>query len=170
MNGVTVHSENRDGVNWVSFPCLDTSAAEVPDWAEALLGQAPQRAAQAGPEDGYTIVEMPEACDLALLKAPGEALSDRSQRSLIVTRKVSTDTTLCGETIQYRYFAPQHGVPEDIATGSAMRVLAAYWQARGAGDELQALQRSAEGGWLASRIENGRTWIGGHVIDDRKAA
>ena len=93
-----------------------------------------------------------------------------SQRSLIVARRVSAHTSLRGENIQYRYFAPQHGVPEDIATGSAMRVVAAYWQSRGVGDNLMALQRSADGGWLQSRIKDGRTWIGGRVMDDREAA
>jgi hypothetical protein len=53
-----------------------------------------------------------------------------------------------------------------------MRVISAYWQARGVGDKLRALQRSADGGWLASRMEKDRTWIGGRVIEDdgREAA
>ncbi len=83
---------------------------------------------------------------------------------------MAPDQARCGENIQYRYFAPQFGVPEDSATGSAMRVLAAYWQQRGYGDEQRALQRSAAGGWLLSRVEGERTWIGGHVQDDTEAA
>ena len=168
MNGIEVESHARDGIDWVAFPSLETVDCDIPEWAATLLGVEPTHAAQAGPEDGYLVLEMP--CDLTSVKAPGNALTAHSQRSLIVTRNVSVETSLRGESIQYRYFAPQHGVPEDAATGSAMRVLASYWQGRGAGDELQALQRSADGGWLQSRIENGRTWIGGRVIDDREAA
>ena len=170
MNGVKVGCRNRGGINWLSFPCIDITSVAVPDWAQILRGQIPAHAALAGPEDGYIILEMPNSCDLTSLQAPGALLCEHSQRSMIVTRRVSADTALCGETMQFRYFAPQHGVPEDTATGSAMRVLAAYWQMRGAGTMLQALQRSGDGGWLASHIENDRTWIGGHVARDKVAA
>jgi hypothetical protein len=44
-----------------------------------------------------------------------------------------------------------------------MRVLASYWQQQGLGHALTALQCSAEGGLLFSRIEGGITWIGGNV-------
>jgi hypothetical protein len=44
-----------------------------------------------------------------------------------------------------------------------MRVLALYWQQRGLGDELQALQRSPEGGLLWSRVREQTTWVGGRV-------
>ena len=103
----------------------------------------------------------PDACELTSLPVPDASLAADSQRSLIVTRRVSAETSLLGEAIQYRYFAPQHGVPEDSATGSA-----SYWQQHSAGDELLALQRSKQGGWLASRIDRDRTWIGGRVVED----
>ena len=63
----------------------------------------------------------------------------------------------------FRYFAPQHGIAEDIATGSAMRVLADFWQAQGGYNELRAWQCSVEGGHLFSRIQGGITWVGGRV-------
>lgn len=167
MNGMTVHFELRGGMHWVGFPSIGITACAVPGWAEALLGAAPLRAAEAGPPSGYLVLEMAGDCDPATLRAPGEGLAAHSARSLIVTRKVHAPDALIGETIQFRYFAPQHGVPEDTATGSAMRVLATYWQGRGAGNEQQALQRSADGGWLQSRIEGERTWIGGHVVAEQ---
>jgi predicted PhzF superfamily epimerase YddE/YHI9 len=166
MNGMDVHWENRDGIDWLAFPSLETRLCEAPAWATGLLGATPSQAAEAGPANGYLVLEMPNTCDLVSLTAPGAALETHTLRSLIVTRQVSDADALRGETIQYRYFAPQHGVPEDTATGSAMRVVAAYWLSRGAGNELRALQRSAEGGWLASRVEHGRTWIGGRVVED----
>jgi predicted PhzF superfamily epimerase YddE/YHI9 len=170
MNGLEVHCEQHGGFYWLALPTIETHEIPVPDWASTLLGAAPEYAAEAGPADGYLVLAMEADCDIASLAAPGDALATHTGRSLIVTRRVSAETSLCGETIQYRYFAPQHGVPEDTATGSAMRVVAAYWQARGAGSELQALQRSAGGGWLQSRVENDRTWIGGRIIEDRNAA
>ena len=67
--------------------------------------------------------------------------------------KASTTVILLPSTVSLR----------DPATGSAMRVLASYWQQRGLDHALTALQRSAEGGLLFSRIEGGITWIGGNV-------
>ncbi len=170
MNGIEVLCAKRDGVDWVSFPTPIIVECAMPDWATQLVGVAPEHAAEAGPADGYLVLAVPAERDIATLAAPHCALEAHTQRSLIVTRRVSAATSLCGENIQFRYFAPQHGVPEDTATGSAMRVVAAYWQSRGAGDELRALQCSADGGWLQSRIKDDRTWIGGRVIDDREAA
>ena len=170
MNGIEVYCEKRDGIDWVSFPTLKILECGVPNWAAHLLDALPDHAAEAGPADGYLVLAVPAERDIAKLAAPGSALEAYTARSLIITRRVSAATSLCGENIQFRYFAPQHGVPEDTATGSAMRVVAAYWRSRGAGDELRALQCSADGGWLQSRITNDRTWIGGRVIDDREAA
>ncbi len=169
MNGITVRFESQQGISWLAFPSIDVEAVAVPDWVRALLGATPEQAATAGPENGYLIVEMAADCDLAALPAPGDALTKRSTRSLIVTRRTTGGDSLQGETIQFRYFAPQFGVPEDTATGSAMRVLANYWRHRGEGDEQKALQRSAGGGWLQSRIEGEYTWIGGRVIAEGAA-
>ena len=168
MNGMKAHCDNREGIGWVSLPTLQTRHCAVPDWAAGLLGGTPVHAALAGSEDGYLVLAMPGDCDLATLTAPAEQLECHTRRSLIVTRRVSAQISLRGETIQYRYFAPQHGVPEDTATGSAMRVLAAYWQQRSGDKRLLALQRSSGGGWLQSRIDNAHTWIGGHVIKDER--
>lgn len=166
MNGVEVRFETRDGLGWLAFPRIPVEDCAIPDWANGLLGAAPAQAAVAGPGNGYLVLELPEDCDLAALGAPGQALVNLSERSVIVTSRVSAAAALYGETIQFRYFAPQHGVPEDTATGSAMRVLATYWQGRGKGNIQKALQRSPGGGWLQSRIEGQYTWVGGRVIAD----
>jgi predicted PhzF superfamily epimerase YddE/YHI9 len=170
MGSVEVRCAKWGGIDWVSFPTLTILECAIPDWAAHLVGAMPEHAAEAGPADGYLVLAVPSERDIATLPAPGDALEAHTRRSLIVTRQVSAKTSVCGETVQFRYFAPQHGVPEDTATGSAMRVVAAYWQSRGAGDELRALQCSADGGWLQSRLKDDRTWIGGRVIDDREAA
>ena len=154
----------EQGINWLAFPTLATEPLDVPGWAEDTLGLRPQRAAVAGPEDGYLILEAAADTNLYAARPPGDALATHTRRALILT--CSTATSPNGEDIHYRYFAPQYGSAEDIATGSAMRVLAPYWNARGEGPELSALQCSAEGGWLYSRFEGGITRIGGHVEQD----
>lgn len=67
--------------------------------------------------------------------------------------------------IQLRYLAPQYSPAEDSATGSAMRVLASYWQFRNGVTRLDAWQRSAGGGLLRSEIDDqGSVWVGGNVF------
>lgn len=166
MGDEEVLFEQDEGVDWLGFPDLETRPVAIPPWVNGLLGQTPRHAAIAGPEGGYLVLETDPDCELATLPPPGDALAAHSRRSLILTRRVTAGDARCGENIQLRYFAPQWGNPEDTATGSAMRVLAAYWQQRGAGDALRALQCSRDGGWLLSRIAQGRTWVGGRVIDD----
>jgi predicted PhzF superfamily epimerase YddE/YHI9 len=170
MGDTEVTTGYRDGLEWIALQTLEVTRSEIPVWAGRLLGQRPAHAAIAGPEEGYQVLEMPEGSNIDTLPSPGDALAACSRRALILTRQVTPGEARQGENIQYRYFAPQYGNAEDTATGSAMRVLAAYWQQRGAGDQLQALQLSADGGWLLSRIDRNRTWIGGRVIDDGEAA
>ena len=154
----------EQGINWLAFPTLATEPLDVPGWAEDTLGLRPQRAAIAGPDDGYLILEATAGASLQEANPPGDALATHTRRALILTCRTANSSS--GEDIHYRYFAPQYGSAEDIATGSAMRVLAPYWNARGQGPELSALQCSAEGGWLYSHLEGGITWIGGHVAQD----
>jgi predicted PhzF superfamily epimerase YddE/YHI9 len=156
----------EQGINWLAFPTLATAPADVPEWAEELLGQRPLRAARAGPENGYLILETATDSDLHQATSPGAALAAHTPRALILTCRMTNSVN--GEHIHYRYFAPQYGTDEDIATGSAMRVLAAYWGTRGLGPRLSALQCSREGGWLRSRAEGETTWVGGHVAQQKQ--
>jgi hypothetical protein len=170
MGETEVATGHRDGLDWIGFPTIEIAPSDIPQWAAVLVNAEPACAATAGAGDGYRVLEMPADCDIAMLPSPGDELAAHTRRSLILTRQVNPATSLQGETIQYRYFAPQYGSAEDTATGSAMRVLAAYWQRRGAGNALRALQRSAQGGWLLSRIDGDRTWVGGRVIEDGETA
>lgn len=163
MSGTEIPCRFEGQRIWLGFPPMPTEPCEVLDWLPGLLGNSPVACAFAGGEDDYLIVEMAADACLENLPVPGEELVARTRRALIVTSMVVSEDALCGEQFHYRYFAPQHGVPEDIATGSAMRILAGYWQQRGLGSRLQALQRSAEGGRLWSRMEEGRVWVGGRV-------
>ena len=86
-----------------------------------------------------------------------------TRRALIATCESHFSHDLA--KIESRYFAPQYGVPEDPATGSAMRVLALYWQQQGLGPQLSNYQRSASGGLLFSEIANANhVDIGGRIV------
>jgi len=150
-----------EGLIWLAFTTPEINTIQAPDWTNQLLGVVPLHAALAGPEDGYLIVETQLDTDLRAIPGPGDALAAHTRRALVLTCQSSPGRS--PENIHYRYFAPQYGNPEDTATGSAMRVLSAYWQDRGLGPELTALQCSPAGGWLHSRFRNNRTWVGGRV-------
>nr|WP_281182254.1 PhzF family phenazine biosynthesis protein [Vibrio sonorensis] len=62
--------------------------------------------------------------------------------ALIVTAKSSENSYVL------RYFAPQIGIPEDLATGSAQCSLAPYWFNQLNKNRLSAQQMSATGGYF----------------------
>jgi len=145
-------------LTWVEFPRLATRLAAVPDWAERVLGSAPAGAALAGGDAGYLILEWPQDFPLRALSLPGSALAAHTARAVIAC---AASSGAC--RWQLRYFAPQYGVPEDDATGSAMRVLADYCQRRHGCERIDAFQCSPAGGVLHSRVAGDRVAVGGRV-------
>jgi len=61
-----------------------------------------------------------------------------------------------------RYFAAPFGIDEDPVTGSAHCVIAPYWAARLATDEITAFQASARGGVVRCRVAGDRVLLGGN--------
>jgi predicted PhzF superfamily epimerase YddE/YHI9 len=163
MSGASFAYSHESGIGWIGSDVPSLSPVAVPAWTNLFTGDAPLACAKEGDDTGYLVVEWPEDTDLAGLYPPGDCLQRHTMRALIATCRISPANSLAGENIQLRYFAPQYGVDEDVATGSAMRVLASYWQQRGLGNQLRGLQRSARGGWLFSRLESTRVWVGGIV-------
>lgn len=164
MNGVPILFETEDDIAWIGIPPIATTPCAVPAWTREFFPSLPWRAAEAGGEAGYLVLEWPSGYDLTTLPIPDYGLRRRTQQSIIAT---SVDTDHPDIDVQLRYFAPQHGVPEDTATGSAMRVLATYWMNRELAEGLRAYQCSAHGGVLRSRIREELTWIGGRVTPER---
>ncbi|MEO1078779.1 MAG: PhzF family phenazine biosynthesis protein [Pseudomonadota bacterium] len=164
MNGLRVAFAVEDDWAWIGLPHLGCDACAVPLWAREFFPELPWRAARAGDENGYLILEWPAGFDLRRLPVPDYGLRRRTQRAIIAT---CVDREDPGIDVQLRYFAPQHGVPEDTATGSAMRALATYWVNRELNDGLHAFQCSPFGGELRSRIRGDRTWVGGRIVCTR---
>ncbi len=161
MNDLPVAFRVEDDTAWIGLPPINSEPCAVPHWLREFFPYLPWRAALAGETSGYLILEWPAGFDLRSLPVPGYRLCQRTDRALIVTC-VDRDNPAIDVTL--RYFAPQHGVPEDTATGSAMRVLATYWMNRELADGLHAYQCSPHGGELRSRIRGDLTWIGGRVV------
>jgi len=167
MNGLRAafHATNEQA--WIGLPSLSCAATRVPHWIREFFAVPPWRAAQAGGDEGYLVLEWPEDFDLRTLPIPPYALHRRTRRSLIVTTR---DTQSSKFDVKLRYFAPQHGVPEDTPTGSAMRVLPPYWMNRELNEHLSAQQCSRYGGELHSHIRGDLTWVGGRVSVDEGQA
>ncbi|WP_279244458.1 PhzF family phenazine biosynthesis protein [Candidatus Litorirhabdus singularis] len=159
MNDTTAQFEHSNSISWVGLPPLEIFHCGVPDWVQELFQQQPASAATAGQSDDYLILAWPADFPLQELAFPTH-LGRHTQRAVIAT---CLDTTPSGFDIHFRYFAPQYSSVEDAATGSAMRVLADYWQPQ-RGDSLRAWQCSPQGGELLSRREPEITWVGGHML------
>lgn len=159
-------SEQDTQLLWLSFTPLAVTPCPIPPWTERLFGSIPIAAAQAGDWRGYIILEWPQDYPLDTLPGPAALLQAATERALIVTAACGSGSGTQEEDIRFRYFAPQYGVDEDSATGSAMRVLASYWQQRRDIQQLTAYQCSPAGGLLYSRIENRRVLVGGRVARD----
>jgi hypothetical protein len=161
MNGLRAAFHADGDRFWIGLPTIGCAACPVPHWVKEFFPVPPWRAAEVGDHDGYLVLEWPEGFDLHSLPIPAYALRRRTARALIVTCRASPQSSA---DVQLRYFAPQHGVPEDTATGSAMRVLASYWMNRDLNDQLLAQQCSHYGGELYSRVRGELTWVGGRVL------
>ena len=81
----------------------------------------------------------------ARLRTPCSTLDTDAVIVTAPLRRRRASTSCC------RVFGPRIGIPEDSVTGSAMCVLAPYWQAR-LGDELRVEQVSARRGELHVRL------------------
>jgi predicted PhzF superfamily epimerase YddE/YHI9 len=89
-----------------------------------------------------------------------DAIARLDARGILVTAAASTP----GFDFVVRDFAPQLGIPEDPATGSAQATLAPFWAERLGRDELISYQASARGAVLRGRPQGDRVVIGGRAV------
>ncbi|MBL4827580.1 MAG: PhzF family phenazine biosynthesis protein [Spongiibacteraceae bacterium] len=164
MNGSQIECNMKSQDLELYFEKVDSTQCELPAWLDQFFPIKPIRSAIVGGDTGYLVLEWPENFQLKSLPTPSKCLEQVTKRALIVTSLQSTSWQLSKPPqIQLRYFAPQYGVDEDSATGSAMRVLAGYWQRRESFDTLNAYQCSIEGGVLHSHIKNQKVRVSGLV-------
>lgn len=166
----TINSFRRNSCLWLQFGPVAIDACELAEWINVFSSQShPIAAATVGDNNGYLILQWPDMTDLAQITIDIDRIADATQRAVICTaaqpdadNSVAVDNNEVWDDIQLRYFAPQYGVAEDTATGSAMRILAAYWADRF--QSLRATQRSERGGVLYSRYLPYHIEIGGYCL------
>jgi PhzF family phenazine biosynthesis protein len=108
---------------------------------------------------GRTLAVYQRAEDVAALEPDFAAMRRVPGANAIVTAPGRDGTDFVS-----RYFAPNHGVDEDPATGSAHCVLTPYWAKRLGKNELTARQISARGGDLHCTLHSDRVTLAGHAV------
>ncbi|MGH6718362.1 MAG: PhzF family phenazine biosynthesis protein [Alphaproteobacteria bacterium] len=145
----------RDG-DWrvLDFPNRPPAPVPIADWLAGALGVRPVELHEAPGDNLMAVVGT--ADEVRGLRADMPSLArGLGSRGLIVTAP--------GEDVDFvsRYFAPNHGIPEDPVTGSAHCTLAPYWAGRLGKATLEARQVSARGGRLRCTVKGDRVAIAG---------
>jgi len=146
----------------LDFPADVLTAVPVTDEMSRWFGTPPLEVYK-GKTD-YMLVFAAEK-DIAGLQPDIELIAGLPVRGVIATAR--------GEQVDFvsRFFAPQSGIAEDPATGSAHTTLTPYWSSILHKKELEAIQLSARKGFLhckdaGARIEisgKARTYLSGRI-------
>jgi predicted PhzF superfamily epimerase YddE/YHI9 len=103
------------------------------------------------------MVLMPDQKSIEQFVPNFDEIAKMGQRGLALTSK-GDSTDFC-----YRFFAPQAGVPEDHATGSAQTYLVPFWANRLKKLKLSSIQLSSRGGYFDSDLDEDRVKIAGRA-------
>lgn len=156
---VKAEHDPESGRVWLAFDELSSTVTSSPVWVESVFNPSPELVSIAGGEDGYFIMQWPDGFNLKELRFNATKFIQHTKKAVIVTCKsILPEYDYC-----FRYFAPQYGVVEDKATGSAHRVLVSYWNQRLNKCNVKALQLSNGGAELIGRYGGGKVWISGAV-------
>ena len=151
-------AQRRAGWIELDFPATPAGPADAPPGLlEALGVQAPRAV---GRSRFDYLVEV-ESEDVVRRLAPDHtALRRVEARGVMVTSRATTP----GFDFVSRFFAPQSGIDEDPATGSAHCTLGPYWAARLGKSALTAYQASARGGVLRVLVAGDRVKLQGMAV------
>jgi len=147
----------RDGdLLAMDFPCWPPEQEPADPRILAALGKAPTRSFVAR---GRTLAVYERTEDVAALRPDLAAMRQVPGADAIVTAPGND-----GIDFVSRYFAPNYGVDEDPATGSAHCVLTPYWAERLGKKQLKARQISARVGDLDCTLRGDRITLAGRAV------
>ncbi len=106
------------------------------------------------------LVELPDAAAVRSLVPDLDRLAAVGTRGVLVTAAGDREGVDCVS----RFFAPNVGIPEDPATGSAHCVLAVFWGERTGKQHLVGEQASPRGAMVRMRRLDDRVLLGGQAI------
>ncbi|HEY1430710.1 MAG TPA: PhzF family phenazine biosynthesis protein [Stellaceae bacterium] len=147
----------RDGdLLAMDFPAWPPEAKPADPRVLAALGAVPVESFVAR---GRTLAVYERAEDVAALRPDFAAM-----RRIAGADAIATAPGGDGVDFVSRYFAPNYGVDEDPATGSAHCVLTPYWAARLGKERLTARQISSRVGELTCTLRGDRITLAGHAV------
>ena len=160
-----INFDSRSGVlnvrkegDWLvlNFPAdsIHKQLLSPPAFLEALGEISPVEILR-GKTDFMAVLESEE--QVRTLQPDIIVLSTLPARGVIITAP--------GDSVDFvsRFFAPQSGIAEDPVTGSAHTTLTPYWADKLGKTEMEALQVSARGGVLKTKLIGDRVEIAGQV-------
>jgi predicted PhzF superfamily epimerase YddE/YHI9 len=106
------------------------------------------------------LLELPDAASVRSLVPDLARLASAGTRGVLVTAVGDREGVDCVS----RFFAPNAGIPEDPATGSAHCVLAVFWGDRTGKQQLLGEQASSRGGVVRMRRQDDRVLLGGRAV------
>jgi len=165
--------DEYEGEEHYSFalPRFQLNEETVPAMASQWFQHHPVQCMSCGDERGYWIVEF--STPITELIPDLKAICATTQRAIIATSALAPE----GYDYSLRYFAPQYGIDEDVATGSANAVLASYWYqqrkpqttSHSLPTTFRALQHqgtnSNSGGSITLRLNESQVWVAGRVTE-----
>jgi PhzF family phenazine biosynthesis protein len=148
----------RQQDDWLvlDFPA-DTlhTPSEIPEALLPSLGNEPVLEVLKGKTDYLVVFE--NQAQIESLQPDFRVMNTVAARGVIVTAKGNKTDFVS------RFFAPQSGIDEDPVTGSAHTTLTPYWASQLNKNEFEALQLSARGGFLKTKLNGQRVEIAGQV-------
>ncbi len=147
----------RDGdLLAMDFPAWPPEPSPADPRILAALGKAPM---QSFVGRGRNMFVYQRAADVAALRPDFAMMRQVPGADAIVTAPGEDDIDFVS-----RYFAPNHGVDEDPATGSSHCVLTPYWAGRLGKQRLRAQQVSARIGDFICTLRGDRITLAGHAV------
>ena len=150
-----LHVRKDNALLTLNFPSDELQQIELTAGARACFKEKPIEAWK-GKSD--LMLVFANENQVASLEPDLKAIAQLDARGLIATAK--------GDTVDFvsRMFAPQCGIDEDPATGSAHTTLTNYWAPRLGKKELAAIQLSARRAYLRTKDLGERVEISGNVV------
>ena len=152
-NVTASHCIDEAGHNVVSLnlPRLLAQSKPITNWMNQVIdfyGEKliPNKAAVSEDNDGYLLLEFKPALPLEVfrgMKIDLKKVCENTQRAIVVVQFDKKNKHL-----YTRYFAPQYGVSEDIATGSVMRFVGDYIEKTYKTKYFDVSQCSLQGGFM----------------------
>ncbi|HUL03606.1 MAG TPA: PhzF family phenazine biosynthesis protein [Gemmatimonadales bacterium] len=151
-------AQRRAGWIELDFPATPPAPTDAPAGLLEALGVRAPRGIGRSRFDYLVEVESEEV--VRHLTPDHTALRRVEARGVMVTSRATTP----GFDFVSRFFAPQSGIDEDPATGSAHCTLGPYWSVRLGKSALAAYQASPRGGILRVEVRDGRVGLSGQAV------